>query len=395
MPLPLHEIKVLDFTHAVMGPCAGVILADLGAEVIHVEPPTGDSTRQLKGFGAGYFTFFNRNKKSLALDIKNEEGKNIVYHLIKSTDIVLENFGPGTMNRLGLGYDKLSTLNEKLVYCSLKGFMPGPYENRHAMDEIVQMMGGLAYMTGRPGDPLRAGTSVVDITGGMFGVIAILAALFERNNTGKGSFVQSSLYETTAFLMGQHMAYGAITQTKVPPMPDRVSAWSIYRIFDTADHIPIFIGIISEKHWMRFCNILKREDWLNDTRIATNADRIEHREWFLPEVERCLIQYSFKELESMMDEANIPFARIAAPEDLFSDEHLNKSGFLVDSKLPDNRLTKLPKIPIKMGDHDFGIRSQCPEIGEHSIETLIENGYDQNTIDTFINTKIIATNHGH
>jgi crotonobetainyl-CoA:carnitine CoA-transferase CaiB-like acyl-CoA transferase len=372
--LPLKDLKVLEFTHAVMGPCTGLILADLGAEVIHVEPPIGDHTRRLKGFGSGYYTFFNRNKKSLALDIKSEEGQKIIYELAKNSDIIVENFGPGTMDRLGFGYDKMNMLNEKLIYCSLKGFMPGPYEKRHAMDEVVQMMGGLAYMTGRSGQPLRAGTSVIDITGGMFGVIGIITAVLERHKTGRGTFVQSSLFETTAFLMGQHMAYGAITQTKVPPMPERVSAWSIYRIFDTADKIPLFIGIISEKHWQRFCETLHREDWLQDSRLISNSDRIDNRDWFLPEVEKCLMKYNFHELESKMSEADIPFARIATPEDLFTDHHLNESRFLLESKLPDGRTTKLPKTPILFGDVELNLRGEAPEIGEHTDEILRDLG---------------------
>ena len=253
MSLPLQNIKVLEFTHAVMGPTTGLLLADMGAEVIHIEPTQGDETRRLKGFGTGYFPFYNRNKKSLAIDIKSKPGQDIIYQMVEGADVVVENFGPGTMDRLGFGYDKLKTLNDKIIYCSLKGFASGPYQNRHAMDEVVQMMGGLAYMTGRPGDPLRAGTSIVDITGGMFGYIGILTALYEREKTGAGKLVKSSLFETTAFLMGQHMAYAAITKVQVPPMPARVSAWSVYKIFNTKDKDQIFIGIISEKHWERFC----------------------------------------------------------------------------------------------------------------------------------------------
>jgi crotonobetainyl-CoA:carnitine CoA-transferase CaiB-like acyl-CoA transferase len=227
--LPLQGLTVLEFTHAVMGPTTGLLLADMGAEVIHIEPPEGDSTRRLRGFGTGYFSFYSRNKKSLAIDIKSVKGKEIIYELAKKADIVVENFGPGTMDRLGFSFQKFEEINPRIIYCSLKGFLSGPYEKRHAMDEVVQMMGGLAYMTGRPGDPIRAGTSIIDITGGMFGYIGILQALYEREKTGLGKFVKSSLFETTAFLMGQHMAYGAITKMPVPPMPARVSAWSIKR----------------------------------------------------------------------------------------------------------------------------------------------------------------------
>ena len=199
--LPLEGIKVLAFTHAVMGPAAGLILADLGADVIHIEPPTGDTTRRLKGFGVGYFPFFNRNKKCLAIDLKAPEGKEIILKLVATADIVLENFGPGTIERLGYGYEALSKINPRLIYVSLKGFLPGPYEHRVAMDEVVQMMGGLAYMTGPPGQPLRAGTSIIDISGGMFGAMGAITALYDREHTGKGTYIKGALFETTAFIM--------------------------------------------------------------------------------------------------------------------------------------------------------------------------------------------------
>jgi len=243
MSLPLKGLRVLEFTHAVMGPCCGLLLADMGAEVIHVEPPRGDNTRRLKGFGTGYFWMYNRNKKSLTVNLKSEEGKKIIYQLAETADILVENFGPGTMDRLGFGFEKINSINERLIYCSLKGFLNGPYEKRHAMDEVVQMMGGLAYMTGRPGDPLRAGTSAIDITGGMFGYICILQAIYEREKTGKGKFVKAALFETCTFLMGQHMAYASQINHAVPPMPARVSAWSIYQVFETKDDDKIFIGI--------------------------------------------------------------------------------------------------------------------------------------------------------
>ena len=300
-----------------MGPTAGLVLGDLGAEVIHVEPPHGDSTRRLKGFGTGYFPFYSRNKKSLAVDLKDPDAHAAVVALAQTCDIVVENFGPGTMDRLGLGYDDLARGREDLIYCSLKGFLPGPYEARHAMDEVVQMMGGLAYMTGPPGQPLRAGTSVVDITGGMFGVIGILAALHERESTGKGQLVKAALFETTAFLMGQHMAYSALVDHPVPPMPARVSAWSIYRTFPTADDDLVFIGIISENHWRAFAEAFDRPDWLEDARLATNNARIDAREWFIPDVEQTLAQHDKAEIIRRAEAAGIPFAPIARPEDLF------------------------------------------------------------------------------
>jgi crotonobetainyl-CoA:carnitine CoA-transferase CaiB-like acyl-CoA transferase len=389
MALPLTNITVLEFTHAVMGPACGLLLADMGATVIHIEPPHGDETRRLKGFGTGYFPFYSRNKQSLAIDVKSEEGKKIIYELVTNADVVVENFGPGTMDRLGFSYQQLSTLNSKLIYCSLKGFLNGPYEKRHAMDEVVQMMGGLAYMTGRPGDPLRAGTSVIDITGGMFGYIAILLALYEREKTGMGKEVKASLFETTAFLMGQHMAYGAITKTPVPPMPARVSAWSIYRIFNTKDNDQVFVGVISEKHWERLCQEFGWSDWLTDERLANNNTRIDNRDWFLPELEKRMMAFTKAEIVKKCEAAAVPFAPIAKPEDLFNDAQLNEGGSLLATTLPDGTATKLPATPIDYGGEKATAYLNPPQIGEHTIAVLKNIGINDATIGELKNKGII------
>jgi crotonobetainyl-CoA:carnitine CoA-transferase CaiB-like acyl-CoA transferase len=389
MALPLSNITVLEFTHAVMGPACGLLLADMGATVIHIEPPHGDETRRLKGFGTGYFPFYSRNKQSLAIDVKSEEGKKIIYELVTNADVVVENFGPGTMDRLGFSYQQLSTLNSKLIYCSLKGFLNGPYEKRHAMDEVVQMMGGLAYMTGRPGDPLRAGTSVIDITGGMFGYIAILLALYEREKTGMGKEVKASLFETTAFLMGQHMAYGAITKTPVPPMPARVSAWSIYRIFNTKDNDQVFVGVISEKHWERLCQEFGWSDWLTDERLANNNTRIDNRDWFLPELEKRMMAFTKAEIVKKCEAAAVPFAPIAKPEDLFNDAQLNEGGSLLATTLPDGTATKLPATPIDYGGEKATAYLNPPQIGEHTIAVLKNIGINDATIGELKNKGII------
>ncbi len=390
--LPLESIKVLAFTHAVMGPSAGLILADLGAEVIHIEPPTGDSTRRLKGFGIGYFSFFNRNKKSLAVDLKAAEGRKIILKLVETADILLENFGPGTMDRLGYDYESLSKINPRLIYCALKGFLPGPYEKRVAMDEVVQMMGGLAFMTGPPGQPLRAGTSIVDITGGMFGALGAIVALYDRERTGKGAFIRSALFETTAFVMGQHMAYAALTEGPVPPMSARVSAWSIYRLFETKDADQVFIGIISEKHWQQFCEAFGRSDWLEDQRLKTNNDRIRQREWFLPEVEKLIKQYRKQEVIEICDKAGICFAPIARPEDLFDDPQLNQGAFgLLETIFPSGEKCKMPRLPVQIGSYDFGKRSDPPAaIGADTREVLESIGYNSDEIRELAEKKIIA-----
>ncbi len=388
---PLKGLKVLEFTHAVMGPCTGLLLADMGADVVHVEPLEGDNTRRLQGFGTGYFWFYNRNKKSLAINLKSKEGIEIIYQLIKEYDIVVENFGPGTMDRLGLGYEKLKTLNDRLIYCSLKGFLSGPYEKRHAMDEVVQMMGGLAYMTGREGDPLRAGTSVIDITGGMFGYIGILQALYEREKTGKGGFIKSALFETCAFLMGQHMAYASQIDYQIPPMPSRVSAWSIYKIFDTKDQDKVFIGIISEKHWVRFCEVFGWEDWLQDKRLQTNNLRIDEREWFIPALNKRVKAFNKEEIIEKCDEGHIPFAPINHPEDLYEDQQLNEGNSLVEVTMNNGKVVKLPKFPLEYKGTRTEKRMDPPEIGEHTLQILKEINMDTKTLSKMEKNTIIKT----
>ncbi|MGD8292177.1 MAG: CaiB/BaiF CoA-transferase family protein [Desulfobacterales bacterium] len=390
--LPLEGIKVLAFTHAVMGPAAGLILADLGAEVIHIEPPTGDSTRRLKGFGVGYFPFFNRNKKSLAIDLKASEGKDIILKLAADADIVLENFGPGTIDRLGYGYEALSAMNPRLIYVSLKGFLPGPYEHRVAMDEVVQMMGGLAYMTGPPGQPLRAGSSIIDVSGGMFGAMGAITALYDRERTGKGTYIKGALFETTAFIMGQHMAYAALVEDPVPPMPARVSAWSVYKLFETKDNQQVFIGIISEKHWQKFCQAFGREEWLTDERLQSNNDRIRERDWLLPAVEKLIKQFTKEEVIKICDTAGICFAPIARPEDLFDDPQLNQGDYgLLDTEFPGGEKTKMPRLPLQFGSYDLKKRNDPPAaIGADTREVLESLGYDDDKISELVQKKIIA-----
>ena len=378
--LPYEGIRVVEFTHMVMGPTCGMLLADLGAEVIKVEPVGGDSTRRLLGSGAGFFPMFNRNKKSIALDLKQPEGIEAALRLIDSADVVSENFKSGVMEKLGLGYAALKARNPRLVYVSHKGFLPGPYENRTALDEVVQMMGGLAYMTGRPGDPLRAGASVNDIMGGMFGALGAMAALAQREHTGAGMEVQASLFENNVFLVGQHMMQHAMTGRAPAPMPTRISAWAVYDVFTVKDGEQVFLAVVSDKQWDIFCRAFGLADWLADSRLKTNNDRVLARDWLLPQLRAHLAGYRASELAAMFEREGLPFAPITRPEQLFDDPHLKATGGLAPLTLPDGRETRVPLAPLTLDGVQPPIRLQPPAVGEHTDELLRAVGYRDDEI---------------
>jgi crotonobetainyl-CoA:carnitine CoA-transferase CaiB-like acyl-CoA transferase len=382
-PLPYEGVRVVEFTHMVMGPTCGMVLGDLGAEVIKVEPighaRDGDATRRLLGSGAGFFPTFNRNKKSVALDLQTAQGKQAVLRLIATADVVSENFKPGTMKKLCLDYDSLKDANPRLVYVSHKGFLPGPYDHRTALDEVVQMMGGLAYMTGRPGDPLRAGTSVNDIMGGMFGAIGAMAALALREKTGRGREVQSALYENNVFLVAQHIMQYAVTGKPAAPMPARISAWAVYDVFHVRDG-QIFLAVVSDTQWAIFCDAFGFADLKQDARLASNNDRVRAREWMMPMLRERLAGRSVDELASVFEAHALPFAPITRPEDLLHDPHLLATGGLAPVTLPDGQSTRTVLLPITLGGERPGVRLNPPKLGEHTQEVLAGLGYSPEEI---------------
>ena len=384
--LPYEGIRVVEFTHMVMGPTCGMVLADLGAEVIKVEPVghgrEGDATRKLLGSGAGFFPMFNRNKKSIALDLQTPEGKEAVLRLIATADIVSENFKPGTMAKLGLDYASLKRLNPRLIYISHKGFLPGPYDHRTALDEVVQMMGGLAYMTGRPGDPLRAGTSVNDIMGGMFGAIGAMAALAQRERSGLGQEVQSALFENNVFLVAQHIMQFAVTGKPAAPMPARISAWAIYDVFQVKDGEQIFLAVVSDTAWALFCDAFGFAELKGDPRLKSNNDRVSARDWMMPLLRERLAGFTAMELAAMFEKHALPFAPITRPHDLLDDPHLQATGGLAPVTLPDGRESRTVLLPLTLSGERLRVRLSPPKLGEHSAELLTELGYDA--------TKIIA-----
>src|SRR5215469_11432874 len=400
---PLAGLKVLEFSHTVMGPTAGLIFAELGADVIKIEPaPKGDHTRGLGGFGAGFFAAFNRNKRSLAVDLKRSEGQAVIHRLAPTADVVLENYGPGTMERLGCGYDTLATLNPRLVYLALKGYLAGPYEHRPALDEVVQFQTGLAFMTGPIGQPLRAGASVIDIMGAMFGVTAVQAALRERDATGKGQRVSSALFENAAFLMSTHMAGMIATGLEARPMPARRSAWAIYEVFKTADGgQQLFIGVTSDQQWTRFVEEFGLRELAVDPRLATNVMRLAERSWLIPALQEVLAAIPQDEVVRRCERANVSWAPVGQPGDLFTDEHLLATGGLVDVFIsrfgePGGKMAGLPALPIEFGADRRrpGLRRQPPRMGEHNVELLSEAGFAAGEIERLAKTGVIASHDG-
>lgn len=387
---PLKGLRVLDFGHTVMGPCCGMILADLGAEVIKIEPTgKGDPTRYLKGFGSGYFGYFSRNKKSVALNLKSQDGQEIAHRLIKTADVLIENFAPGTMDRLGLSKQAALRTNPKLIYTSLKGFMSGPYQDRLALDEVVQMMGGLAYMTGPTGKPLRAGTSAVDIAGGMFGVIGILAALRERDDTQKGAVVETALFESLVFLMGQHLCYAAQSEQHIPPMPERVSAWAVYEIFSCADGRQVFAGITTDNHWVRFCETVGWSDYLADPELATNGQRIDNKAKIRDRFVSFFAGKSQAEAMEVLENARIPFAPVQRPEDLLDDPHLKATDGLLRTELPNGTKTDLPRLPLQIDDRISKEVTDAPLLGADTLSVLEASGMTTAQIDAAIQNNVV------
>ena len=386
--LPLEGVRVVEFAHMVMGPSCGLVLADLGAEVIKVEPPAGDNTRRLEAAGIGFYPVFNRNKKSLAIDLQRPEGRDVVLKLIGQSDVLTENFRPGALDKLGFSYEALQPRNPKLIYCSLKGFLKGPYEHRPSLDEVTQMMGGLAYMTGLPDRPLRAGSSVVDIMGGTFAAVGILAALRERERTGRGQCVTSSLFERTAYLVAQHMAQYELTGDAPLPMSVKRPAWGVYDIFETAGGGRLFVGVVTDTQWEVFCREFGLDDLLRDSRLKKNGDRVRERSWLIPQLAEVLKKQTQDALAGKLEAIGMPFAPIAKPWDLLDDPHLKASGGLIDTLIAGKHI-HVPALPLELGGKRLSKRLDPPGVGEHGAELLAVLGYSPGEIAGLVERRVV------
>lgn len=368
---PLSGIRVVEISHMIMGPSCAMFLAFLGAEVIKVEPPGGDKTRNLSGMGAGFFPTFNRGKKSVTLDLKTSAGRDNFDDLLETADVLVENFRDSTLERMGLSPDTLRVRFPRLIVASCKGFLHGPYENRTAMDEVVQMMTGMAYMTGPTGQPLRIGSSANDIMGGLFGAFSVLAALLERQQTGAGNTIRVGLFENSLLLVAQHMVQFAVEGTEAPPMPEREFSWPVYDIFTAGDGEQIFVGAVTEGQWRKLCTILGLQGLLDDPRLQTRPQQIDAREWTLPRVAKALAEHPVSELMTAFEEEGIPYSPIARPAQMYDDPHVNRPGGLVDSTYAGDKVLRAPGLPVELGGLPLMPRNaDLPAIGEHTREII-------------------------
>ena len=394
--LPLHSLRVLELGHIIAGPSAGLVLADLGADVIKVERPgEGDQSRGMPTGLSANFHFLNRNKRSVAIDLKgSSEGRALFLRLVTTSDVVIDNFAYGAVEGLGLGYDVLARTNPRIIYLALKGFLPGPYEARPFLDELAQMSAGLAFMTGPRGQPMRAGASIVDVGAAAYGVIAVLAALQQRAETGVGQKITSGLYETTVFWVGQWLASYAATGEPSVPLPELKQGtrmgWGIYQLFTAADGEDVFIGVTSNAHWERFCKEFALDDLLADERLDDNAKRVAARGWLPGRVAEEMRRYSSAELAERLERARVPFAPLRRPDQLVDDPHLNAAEQFILTPLPGRGPAKLPKLPVRSTAYEFGLRRPAPRLGEHTGEILEELGVPKDEIETLRSRRIIG-----
>lgn len=379
--LPLKGVRVLELSHIVAGPSGGMMLGDLGADVIKVEhPSTGDTARSQANEGNTFYTY-NRNKQFLALDLRQAKGKAIFEKLVKQSDIVLDNFAPGALQRLGLDYSWGSKINPRIIYCSVKGFLPGPYGDRPFLDELAQMAGGIAYLTGFEGKPMRAGASITDIGAATYGVMGILAALYRREQTGVGDCIEAGLYETVVFWISQYITGAQLSGKNPPPRGEQTSGmgkamgWGVYQLFPTKGGKPVFIAVTGNRHWVGLCDVLGFDDWKNSAEFNTNRKRTAEK-WRIAERITAATQLlTYDDITARLYKALVPYAPVGTPLDILADKHMGEAGRWMQLKVGDKQL-KVPKLPFAMGGtEDFEAAKQPAFLGEHTDTILASIGY--------------------
>lgn len=392
--LPLEGTRVLELGHIVAGPTAGLILADLGADVIKIEDPSrgGDQSRS-NPTGLATFYFLNRNKRSFAVNLKEPEGKELFLKFAASADVILDNYAPGVLQRLGVDYDIVSKINPRIIQCSINGFLKGPYAHRPALDEVAQMMGGIAFMTGLKDQPMRIGASVTDISVATYAVIGILSALLQRNQTGRGQRLTSGLFETVVFWVGQHMSSFAVGGEPSVPMPVRRMGtrfrWGVFDLFRAADGKQVFIGITSNRHWETFCREFAQSELGAHPNLQNNESRTRARDWLIPRVQEIAGIYQSNDLMGKLEKAEVPFAPVNTPADLYEDPYLMGHENRLLPVEAGQKTVRLPALPFESDEFQFSVRRQPPRLGEHSREILQELGLSDADMDRLVRNKVV------
>lgn len=365
---PLKGIRVLDLTRVLAGPYCTMLLADLGAEVIKVEMPgSGDDSRHFGPFLNGesaYFMSLNRNKQSVTLNLKSETGKEMLREMVKQVDVLVENFKPGTMARLGLDYEQLKEINPSLIYAASTGFgQTGPYSERPAYDGVVQAMGGIMSITGsRGGKPTRVGPSIGDIAAGIFTAIGVLAALHHRNETGQGQMVDVAMLDCQVSMLENAIARYAVSGEIPQPEGNRHPSISPFEPFETADY-PLMLAIGNDKIWAIFCRTVGREDLLDDERFATVSLRREHYDILTPIIAEILKQKTNQEWQDLFNQVGVPNGPINTVDRVVHDEQVNFRDMIVEVDHPLAGKLKMPGVPIKLSETPGEIRTAAPLLG--------------------------------
>jgi crotonobetainyl-CoA:carnitine CoA-transferase CaiB-like acyl-CoA transferase len=385
--LPLSKIKVLDLTQVMAGPFCCQLLADMGADVTKVEPPgTGDQARQAMGFklegeDTAAFLAVNRNKKSVTLNLKEDEAREIFYRLAREADALVENFRPGVTKKLGIDYETLKEVNPRLIYASISGFgQTGPYAMRAGYDLIAQGMSGVMSVTGEPGGPpAKCGIPIGDLSAGLFCAFGILTAYVAREETGRGQYIDTSLFEGALALSIWETAELWSTGRIPQPFGSAHRLTAPYQALETRDGY-VNVGANNQRLWGRLCNALGREDLIEDERFATNADRMENRAELVEELEAATKEKDTDEWVEILLEAGFPAGPIYNYKEVFEDPHTAAREMMVEMDHPVEGAVKGLGIPVKLSETPGEIRRAAPLLGEHTEETLAELGYSKKEI---------------